>query len=53
MFNSPNQADLARSNLLNLVSDLGFHLETPYVLFSNQTLCGITSALFYNCFEDL
>ena len=51
--------DLVGSKLLTLVYDPGFHLEIPYVLFSNQTLYGVTSAVFidsnlvfYNCFEN-
>ena len=38
--------DLVGSKLLTLVYDPGFHLEIPYVLFSNQTLYGVTSAVF-------
>lgn len=45
VFSSSNSEDLARSKVLTLVYDPGFHLETPNVLFINQTLYGVTSAI--------
>ena len=45
VFSSSNSEDLARSKLLTLVYDPGFHLETPNVLFINQTLYGVTFAI--------
>lgn len=58
VFSSLSLEHLSRSKLLTLISDLGFHLETPYVLFSDQTLHDVIPAIliclgFYNRFENL